>query len=286
MTRHIAITILLVAANSSLPGCAWMRGWVGPRDPFAQSAPCLLGPNPSEAEVITYLNANTSRVTAWRAERASIRGRGDASTPVDLNADLTIEAPRNFRLRAGTLAGPEVDLGSNEDEFWFWNRRSEEKYVHVAYHDPESASGRELPIPFQPQWIMEALGVMPIDAATTTSQPGRPGTKTIVLISEQVSPQGRPVRKMTLVDTCHGIILKHDLVDEQGKLIASAQMSRHVRDPRTQAVLPTQIDLDWPKANVGLTLVMGQLDVNPQHLPQTIWQRPAKEGYPVNYLNH
>ncbi len=284
--------MLLLAASSPLPGCAWMRNWAGPRDPFGASAPCVLQPNATAVEVINHLNANTAQIRSWKADLVKIVGRGAAQTPFAVNADLAIESPRNFRLRAGSLGGEEVDLGSNPEQFWFWNKRSEEKYVFVGYHDQDSVNKRRFPIPFQPEWIMETFGVIPIDASNVTAQPGPigpGGMRTIHLISDVDSPQGGRARKLTVVDICHGVVVEQALYDEQGQLIASARMSqfgRHgVPGSKMSVVLPKQIDLDWPKAKLGLTLVMNHIDVNPQRIPERIWQRPEKEGYEVNDLS-
>jgi hypothetical protein len=285
ITRRLSLKMMLLAASGSLPGCALMRNWFGPRDPFAAGAPCVLSSNATSVEVVNHLNANTSRIGAWRADHVKIVGRGQAQMPVSVSADLAIEAPRNFRLRVNSLGGEEVDLGSNAEQFWFWNRRAEEKCIYVAYHDGESAASRRFPIPFQPEWIMETFGVIPIDASSVTAQPGPNGSRTIHLTSEVDSPLGGTISKLTVVDICHGVVIEQALYDAQGNQIASARMSQFahhaVPGTRTSVVLPRQIDLDWPKAGIGLTMVMNQIDVNPQRIPERIWKRPEKEGYEV-----
>lgn len=261
-----------------------MRQAFGPRDPFAMNAPCQLPQEATAPEVIAYLNANTARISSWRSSHVRITGRGAAATPVSIAADVSIQAPRNFRLRAKQFV-EEVDIGSNDQQFWFWNRQSEEKYVFVAYHDEEALSNRRFPIPFQPDWVMEAFGVMPIDPANKRAEPGPPGSQMIRLISEHVSPQGKRIRKVTEVDTCRGVIHKHELLDEQGT-IASAVMDNYWRDPVTQAVLPQLIHLDWPRAKMGLTMNVSLIEVNPLKISDAIWQRPTKDGYQVFELNH
>lgn len=297
ITRRHSLQILLVAANSALPGCAWMRNWMGPRDPFAASAPCVLSPNATAVDVVNHLNANTAQIRGWRSEHVKIVGHGTAQTPVSVTATLVLESPRNFRLVAGSIAGEEVDFGSNAEQFWFWNRRSEEKYVFVAYHDQESASqNRRFPIPFQPEWIMETFGVIPIDASNVTArpgpvQPGQGGRPTIHLISEIESPRGGKFHKLIVVDICHGNVIEQALYDDQGQQIATASMSQfqHFKTagPRSTStvVLPRQYDLHWPKAGLGLTMVMSQIEINPQRISDRTWQLPTKEGYAVYDLS-
>lgn len=281
--RRIHSTLALIALLL-LPGCAALRSCFGPRDLLEAQAPCVLPANASAQQVVQHLNANATRIVAWRSDNVTISGRGSAATPFKVSASLAIESPRNFRLVARSVGRDEVDLGSNSDQFWFWSRQAESRNVLVAYHDEDTVRDRELPIPFQPDWVMEALGVMPMEADQVRAEPGQAGARTMNLVADAVSPQGQPVRKITVVDLCHGIVLEHRLHDADGNLIAVARMSEHRRDPLTQTVLPRRVDLDWPRANMGLTMWLGTVVTNPQSLPQQIWQVPTKPGYPVRVL--
>jgi len=283
MSRSFRIIAVLMLA--SLSGCVWMRNHFGPRDPFVAKAPCALPPDATATEVVDYLNANTAKIPAWRADNVQIRGRRKADTGMAVDALLAIEAPRNFRLVARSPILEEVDLGSNSEQYWYWIRRAEPKNVFVAYHDEESVERRSIPIPFDPDWIMEAFGVMPIDASQATVEPGPPNSQTLRLISYRMSPSGEQVRKETIISACHGIVREHVLYDSQGQLIATAKLNGHVRDRNTQAVIPTRVDLDWPRAELGLTMELGTIEIKPQHMPPSLWQVPAKKGYPVYNMN-
>lgn len=282
--RRFSIAVLVLITVGPFSGCAALRSCFGPRDPFGANAPCVLPPDATAAQIVQHLNANTARIVAWRSDNVTISGRGTASSPFKVGARIAIESPRNFRLVARSPVGEEVDFGSNPDQFWFWARQAETKNVLVAYHDEDSRRDREFPIPFQPDWIMEALGVMALDAAEIREEHGPPGSRTVFLISDATSPQGQPVQKVTVVDMCHGIVREHQLRDRDGQLIASARMSRHRMDPVTQTVLPRQVDLDWPLRNMGLTMFLGDVITNPQNLPEQMWQIPKKPGYPVQEL--
>lgn len=283
--RLIAL-LLLASSSGSLCGCVWMRNHFGPRDPFVTRAPCALPQDATATEVVDYLNANTEKIPSWRSDNVKIRQR-QAGKGVGMAADamLAIEAPRNFRLVAKSPLAEEVDLGSNSEQFWYWVRQAEQKHVFVAYHDEESVEGKMIPIPFDPDWIMEAFGVMPIDAAQVTVEPGPPNSQSLKLISYRMGPDGEQVRKETIISTCHGIVQQHVLYDSRGQLIATATLSGHVRDRNTQAVVPTRVDLDWPKAKLGLTMELGTIEIKPQKMPESLWLVPAKKGYPVYNMN-
>jgi hypothetical protein len=278
MSQRRYFPVLLVALAMALPGCAWMRNVVGVRP-----APvvCVLPPNASKEEVVAYLNANTAKVGAWKTDSATISIRGEGRIPISVGASLYVEAPRNFRLKAHSLAGDEADLGSNSEQFWFWNKRNEEKHVFLANHDEPPEKMRRVPIPFQPDWIIEALGVISIDPHEVTMQPGQPGSNTILLVADKVSPQGLRIRKVTVVDTCRGVIRQHAVYDAQSRLIAQAVLSDHRLDGKSQAMLPRQIALNWPAAQLGMTMTLSQIEVNPGRIPSQIWQVPNIAGYSV-----
>lgn len=279
--------MLIASAFSLCTGCMGLRNYFAQRDPFGPRVPCALPADSTAAEVVEFLNANTARVHAWRADHVSISSRG---TPFSANASLVVEAPRNFRLRVDSTFGPpEVDIGSNEDRFWVWNRRAEEKCVAVAYHDGESVERSRFPIPFDPDWIMQALGVVPVDPASVALEPGPAGSRTARLVSDTFSPEGDPVRKVIMVDLCHGLILEHALFDENRQLIARARLSGHFRDKQSGGVLPAQIDLDWPQAQLAMTMRLGKppaaIVVNPPRFSEGTWAVPQIGEFPIIELN-
>jgi hypothetical protein len=283
--RHPTLLALLaLALGSSLSGCAWMRNCIGGRP--AMPAPCVIASDASKEDIVAYLNENTAKVTAWKTDRANISIRGQTPFPLSVGANIFVEAPRNFRLIASSLVGREADLGSNHEHFWFWNKHNEEKYVFRARHDEDPEKMRRVPIPFQPDWIIEALGVISIDPEEVTMQPGRPGTSTVLLTADKVSPQGFKIRKVIVVDTCRGVIIEHAVYDARSssRLIARAELKGHTRDVKSQAVLPTQINLDWPDAQLGMTLSLPQIEVNPTRIPPQTWAIQPIEGYTVYEL--
>jgi len=278
--RAILLALPAMMLSPALPGCAWMRNFGGGRP----AAPvCVLSPDASKEEVIAYLNANTSKLMAWRTDRAMISVRGKVGIPIRVPASIAVESPRNFRLIAHgpVMGGKEADFGSNAEHFWFWNKQNEEKYVFRARHEEDPNRMRRFPIPFQPDWIMESLGVIEIDPDQVTMQPGEPGKQNVTLWADRISAQGFKVRKATVVDTCQGVVREHVLYDARGQLIARAVLSGHVPDARSLVVLPTRIDLDWPQAQLGITMTLSEIEVNPPHFPAQTWRVPDYPGYKI-----
>lgn len=251
--------------------------------PFARND---LGPalpeNAGVEEVVRRVNANIERLQAWRSSDLRIAGR---SLPVHLTGHIAVEGPRNFRLTAGALGmTDEADFGSNSEWFWFWVRRGQPNYVFRARHDDmEHSDVLRQGIPFQPDWLIEALGVVPIDPKQVTRiEPGE-NHQTVNLISELLSPSGQPVQKVIRVDLRHGVVLGHYLYDANRRLIAKADLSQHELDRAKGVIMPHLIALEWPQAGMQINLELGQIEINPTTVPARIWEVPNKEPLYASY---
>jgi hypothetical protein len=281
--RPFLLVLVALAMSHSLSGCACFRNFTGAR-PAAPPA-CVLAADASKEEVIGFLNENTQKITAWRTDKATISTRGKAGVPMRVGATIAVESPRNFRLIAHSVIGNEVDLGSNQEQFWFWNKHNDQPGVFLARHDEELGRKKRFPIPFQPDWIIEALGVIDIDPEDVTMQPGSPGSNTVWLLADRVSPQGFKIRKVTVVDTCRGVIREHALYDARGQLIARAALSGHNRDPKSDAILPSQIAIEWPQAQLAMTVTLAGIEVNPPRIPPAVWAVPHYTGYAIKEMS-
>jgi hypothetical protein len=89
-----------------------------------------------------------------------------------------------------------------------------------------------------------------------------PQARTVTLSEERLSPQGEPVRKLTVVDLCHGLVREHALVDSRGALIARAQLLDPVRDKASGGVIPSRIHMVWPQARLDMTMALRSVEVN------------------------
>lgn len=278
------ILTLLAGLSLSLPGCQMVRQWVSP-DPMGPFSTYRMPEELDAKQVVRLLNERgPSKLYCWQADSVSITASGEGMlVPMTLRANLAVQAPRNFRMTAKMLLVDEIDIGSNDERFWFWIRQAPKPYVFTSRHDRIAVAQQNIPIPFQPDWIIEALGVIPIDEndvqLVPVENPPR-GQRWGKLISRRMSPQGTPVRKVTLVDLAHGVILEHALYDEKGDLIASAKLSDQHYEPHTNAVVPHRIDLNWPQTRMSLTLKLGPVQVNPQISGQ-LFALPSIPNCPV-----
>jgi len=203
---------------------------------------------------------------------------------IPLSADIAVEKNRHLRIVVNSVAGNELDIGCNSDVFWFWAKRQEPAAVMYASHDQIDLVRETLQIPFEPDWLMEALGVAEISSEGVSLEQLPGNSKTAKLVSQHTTAEGRQIRKSITVDTCHGRVLEHSIWDANGRRIAYAEFSNHRLDPASGVVLAHHIRLEWPQAEISLAMDLGQVEVNPVGLPERIWDMPHMPGYPVMNL--
>lgn len=243
-----------------------------------QFGPALPADAP-KSEIVQRVNDNISKVSSWRSDNVRISSRMPMMR-IKIDAKIAVESPKNFRLMANSIRGDEADFGCNHELFWFWSRDSEPKCVFYARHDQMAGSEQLRQLPFQPDWLMEVLGVVPLNEEELTLQVESSSRHEASLISERLLPSGQAVKRVILVDTQYGRVLQHSLYDDSGRLIAKAKLSRHDRDPASGAILPRVIDIEWPQANnLSMTMEIGKLAVNPSSVPSQMFALPRKPGY-------
>ncbi len=63
-----------------------------------------------------------------------------------------------------------ANIGSNDEEFWFWVQSNEDRSIYWCNYDDLESSA--LAITYQPDWIIEALGLKPITPEEADSRCG------------------------------------------------------------------------------------------------------------------
>ena len=228
-------------------------------------------------QITTVVNENTARVQSFSANRASI------STPrfPSLRANIAYQKDRQFRLRGDTvITGPEVDLGSNNELFWLWIRRNQPPGMFFCRHDQFAASPARRMIPIEPNWIVEALGLVTFAPQDRHQGPFPVGNGRVeVRTTRPGDPDG--LTRVTVVDDSRGILLQQSIYDGRGVLLATAQLSRHMRDIASGAITPRHVDIQWPSAKFELSIELGEVSINQlEGDPLVLFSKPDYPGYP------
>ena len=122
MNRWKTQTALALALGvPCFSGCVWKNLRDQPSVPLVKS-----GTKAEVPALVNYLNVNARKVQSVRAN-VDIDCVAEGK-PFGLSGLMACQKPRDFRLRGSVLGKPAVDIGSNNDEFWWtiipWSGRA------------------------------------------------------------------------------------------------------------------------------------------------------------------
>ena len=263
--------VLLMAASGA--DCPRRGIW-----PYQQPpAPAVFNQEPTLADVISVVNSNRSKATSLYANRVTLSGGGNFTS---LRGTMAIGSPRQVRLRAGTgITGQEFDLGSNEELFWMWVKRSQPPQTFVGRHDALAASPVGQAFPIRPEWLVEAIGLVYLDPQAAHVGPIRRQDGKIEIHTTVSTPTGQNT-KVLVLDGRSGLIYEQHLLDGRGQKIASAVGTRHFRDPLTQLILPRETTVTWAAMALSLKLELNEVQVNPLQIGAEQFTKPQYPGFP------
>ena len=261
---RLALGSTVLGSAVLLAGC---DRWVRPED--RTSAARLPASTPKPEQLVAYMNSNAQRIRSLESFDLDIDAKADNQS-VGLSGTMACQKnapgqPANFRMQARVLGKTEVDIGSNSQEFWYWIARAPQPYVfHCSYPDFRAGKAK-MPFPFQPEWIVEALGMAEYDPGQKYEV--RETKQTIELIENTTSPQGEAVQKVTVFSRSQSQgrapqVAARILRDPSGKEICAATVSEIQVDQLSGAIVPRVVKMRWPAEKMELTMKLNKLQVN------------------------
>lgn len=236
-------------------------------------------PGSSLEQVMAAVNQNAARVQSLQTNNATITVPGMPGIPL-LRGNIAVERPNRVRLQASTaLTGPEVDLGSNDELFWFWVRRNNPPALYFSRHDQYAGSAAQQVLPIDPQWLLDALGLAQFSASDQHEGPLPHGNGTLEIRSVVQSRAGT-LTKSTVIDAKRAWVLEQHIYNSSGTLLASAIARSHRYYPEWGASLPQVLEIRLPAAQLALSMDLGTVYVNQLANNPTLWSMPVLSGYP------
>ena len=252
------------------------------RSPFAAwtpPAPEVLATGSSLDQVIAAVNQNAVRINSYQTNNASITVPGMPGIPL-LRGNIAAQRPGRLRLQASTaLTGPEVDLGANDELFWFWVKRNEPPALYFARHDQFCGTAAQKLMPIEPQWLLDAIGFAEFRPSDQHNGP-RPLGDGKVEITSLVNSRCGQMTKRTVVDARRAWVLEQHVYDAAGTLVASAVASEHRYYPEAGVSLPQEVAIQIPASQLSLTIDVGTVAINTLGDSPQLWTLPAITGAP------
>lgn len=211
--------------------------------------------------LIEKINIRNESILNFSVDSMPIRFRQNKIS-LRLYGQLALQKDKNFRLIVShRLTGKEIDIGSNEDIFWFWSKRMKPSVYH--YSNYKNLSKTMLRSVLNPNWLMEALnfGKLSNDAKICEYK------KNIILSEERVTMIGDKVTSIVLIDPQREVVLGKYLYDCNNLMIASCEYSDFVDH------IPQEIFIRWHEENIEMTWDLSKIQINKNINPE-IWRMP------------
>lgn len=255
-----------------------LRNSFGSNASPANNIPAAFNAPPNQQQFLTWALQHTANVKQVDA-RILVTMTG---TP-KLRGSIQIERPNRMRLKAGVLGMNEmgVDVGSNDELFWIWTRVAlpgQSPTLMWANHNSfrQSTSTIRKAVPLEPEWLIEALGLVDFSTYESHSQPTpQPGGR-MQMISSRTRVDGKQYR-VTVFDARRGIIEQQSLYNQQGQLVAFTNSSDHVFYPQHNISLPRKIELHLFQDGQEITMLVTTDSYKINSLfgdPRLMWQMP------------
>ncbi len=272
-----SLLLLLVVFCGS--GAACNRSFCNPFAQVGPPAPEVLQPVTTLDQVIAAVNQNAARVVSYQTNNASITVPGMPGIPL-LRGNIAAQAPGKVRLQASTaLTGPEVDLGANDELFWFWVKRNEPPALYFSRHDQFANSAAKQVMPIEPQWLLDALGMMQLSPNDRHEGPFPHGPNSQdsgeLEIRSVIQTRGGQMSKSTIIDARRAWVLEQHIYDATGTLVASTRATDHRYHPGVGVSLPQKIELRVPAAQLSLSINVGTVQLNALPNNPVLWSLPA-----------
>jgi hypothetical protein len=216
---------------------------------------------------IERINSRNKKIKSITAE--GIRIKVNQKTSVNVFGNLSMEKQKNFRLKIWhSMTGIEMDIGSNEEIFWFWSKRMTPPALYFAKH--ENTNKTMLKAPLNPMWIMQSLGLNSIDLKNKEFKKIEDNW---AIVEKSISSTGDLVKIAILIDANKDLILGNYLYDKNFKLIASSEIKNYTIDSKTNSLVPKDILIIWYDENISMECKFSKIQTN-LSIKEQHWEKP------------
>lgn len=257
-------------------GCTFNRAGTSP-------APITFHAPPTLPQIIEAVNANSSRVRQLHSDdvRLSIPG-----LPVGMRATLDFEraanprSPGRFRLAGEVLGARQLDLGSNDREYWMWVKQNQPPTVFWGRHEEFHRSAAQSILPMPPSWIAEAMGIVWIDPNGFHEGPYGSSTNGLLQVRSRIPSARGDLLRVLEIDQQRALIVQQQIYDAANRLLAVADTGDFFYDALNDVSLPRSIKIKLPPANLSFDLDVGRYSINiPAADPSSVWAMPRLDGH-------
>lgn len=220
----------------------------------------LLKPSQNQTEIIlSKINQLKQNIESVYISDLKVNFK-QTRIPINLYGYMAYEKDKKFRFQLyHRLTGKEIDVGSNQNEFWFYSKRSDPVNTYVGKYE---FSRLNLKSALHPDWILESTNLF--NLPQNYNKIYKSGDN-LLLCYDKILSNGEEVKISILINPIKNMILGKYLYDINNKLISSIEYLEY------QKGLPSQVKINWYEENVTMLW-----ELNPQinvKLSKNFWQK-------------
>ncbi len=262
-----ALALMLISGCNLLPQMQQTRH-VNPVLPMSMT--CI--------DLTDHLNRQISGLHQWRSIDTTVSVRLPGGMPHRLSGNIACQAPNFFRLSASSVIA-HADLGANTERCWFYVQPGDGNLLTWKHEDAPLMQEFVKGVPrIDPDWLMEVLGVVPLDPEKFELSTGPAGAPELWLTSVTDDYRGNSLRRVIKVDTISGLIREHVIYDHERKPLVRATLKDH--KSFQGHLLPQTVRLEFPEMDTELGLRFDKIETNCQ-LPGDLWAIPVRQNVQV-----
>ena len=220
---------------------------------------------PENLKTIYKYNQIVNNIHSFSADQVKIRVNPKYNLKV--NGFIYYESPNNFKFIVTGILNKikEVDIGSNNQLFWFWSKDSD--CLFYANHADFSKS--LLKTPLNPKWIIETFNFNPIELNYNCEILKLNGN--LAVSEKRLGTLGETVKKITLFNSDGDEIIGHYLYDINDNLIISTEIIESHKINGFK--IPKKIVIQWNVEKIYLEIEIFDPKINEKNDPQH-WELP------------
>ena len=214
------------------------------------------------SKLIDSINSDNSKIKSIIYENFKIDIKG---SPFDARANLSYEKENNFRMISSSIAGKELDIGMNQEHFWFWSKRMKPSSLYYAKN--EDVGKTRLRSPFNPIWLKSCIGVSEINKEAV--QTGY--REKFVYIRKIIQTNEGIVKRTTLIDPETERVIGNYLHRMNGNIIISTEILKFKEVGGS--LIPSKIKTIWHEENFVMEWSIKKIKVN-SHIHESNFTMP------------
>lgn len=218
--------------------------------------------------LIREINQNNDRIHSLSYSKVKIYLK--KGFWIKTKAKLYFKQEKNIRIIIENFFGKQIDIGSNEELFWFWSSYMTPPTYYFSRH--QDLNKTNLKTPLNPNWIIESMGFKSIEV------------KNIVFIkTEQYqgikqirsSSSGENISIITLIDPLKRIVVKRFLCDSDNQVIATVEYKNYISIDDIK--IPDHIIINWYSENIFMDWKITEIKLNIP-IKEDIWIMPKSNN--------